>query len=152
MELFRIAKCLYIRDLSGKGAERYGGRWNSKGLPVVYASGSRALAALEALVHVPLKNITADYCMAVLSVPDQVRIRELTVKDLPEGWELPACQERIQETGNDWSRRKEYCLLRVPSAIIEQEWNYLINPLHPDARKIRISFVEPFHFDKRLKQ
>ena len=152
MDVFRISTSRYIENLSGNGAQLYGGRWNSKGRPVIYTSGSRALAALEVLVHVPQKNLTEDFYVAVIFIPEQIKMKEIFVKNLPENWQEIPLQTSLQKLGDEYWKEGKYCVLKVPSVIIKEEWNYLINPLHPDARKIKIKAIEPFLFDKRLKE
>lgn len=152
MEVYRISKCAYINDLSGTGARLYGGRWNSPGHSIVYTAGSRALAALEVLVHVPLKNIIQDFCIATIHIPDNIAIKVLTKHDLPSGWQSLAPDPTLQAIGDEWADTTRYAVLRIPSVIIADENNYLINPLHPDAAAITISNTQPFIFDQRLKK
>ncbi|RFS21011.1 RES domain-containing protein [Chitinophaga silvatica] len=150
MEVYRISKCAYIDDLAGTGARLYGGRWNSPGHAIVYTAGSRALAALEVLVHIPLKNIIQDFCIASIHIPDTIAIKVLTKEDLPKGWQSLTPAPFLQDIGDEWSETAKYAVLRVPSVIIAEEHNYLINPLHPDAEQITIKNTQPFVFDQRL--
>lgn len=150
MDVYRISKCNYIDDLKGTGARLYGGRWNSAGHPMVYTAGSRALAALEVLVHIPLKNIIQDFCIASIHIPDSIPIKVLTKEDLPKGWQSLAPAPFLQEIGDEWAEAGKYAVLRVPSVIIAEEHNYLINPLHPDAAQVIINNTQPFVFDQRL--
>jgi RES domain-containing protein len=151
MEVYRIAKCLYINDMDGTGPKMYGARWNSKGHPVIYTAGSRALAALEALAHIPQKNLPKDFCIAIIHIPDHIPVKTLVAKNLPKGWRTIPIQTSLQKIGDRWLKNRKQALLRVPSVIIPEEWNYLINPLHPDAKKIKIKNTFPFVFDERLK-
>ncbi|MFY0253786.1 RES family NAD+ phosphorylase [Chitinophaga sp. 30R24] len=152
MEVFRISKCAYINDLRGTGARLYGGRWNSPGHSVVYTAGSRALSALEVLVHIPLKNIVQDFCIATINIPDNLAIKVLTKHDLPSGWQSLAPDLFLQNIGDEWIDTAKYAVLRIPSVIIPEEHNYLFNPLHPDAANITIVDTQPFLFDQRLKK
>lgn len=152
MELFRIAKCQYIRDLSGTGARIYGGRWNSKGNPVLYTAGSRALAALEILVHIPQKNMTKDFCILSLELPKEINVKKIPKKGLPEGWDKIPIQEACQSIGDQWLKKAKYTIFQIPSVVIAEEYNYLINPLHPEASKIEIKQVTPFIFDERISR
>lgn len=150
MEVYRIAKCMYINDMDGTGARIYGARWNSKGHPVIYTAGSRSLAALEALAHIPQKNLPKDFCIAIINIPENIPVKALTVKNLPKGWRQIPIQFSLQKLGDRWLKHRKFALLRVPSVIIPEEWNFLINPLHPDAKKIKIKHTSPFIFDERL--
>ncbi|MCW3467692.1 RES family NAD+ phosphorylase [Chitinophaga nivalis] len=152
MEVYRISKCAYINDLSGTGARLYGGRWNSPGHAVVYTAGSRALSALEVLVHIPLKNIVQDFCIATIHIPDHIAIKALTKDDLPSGWQSLTPSPQLQCIGDEWVDTAKYAALRIPSVVIADEFNYLINPLHPEAAEITIVDMQPFVFDQRLKK
>ncbi|HET8574181.1 MAG TPA: RES family NAD+ phosphorylase [Edaphocola sp.] len=150
MEVFRISKCAFSRDLSGTGARIYGGRWNSKGLPVLYTAGSRALALLETLVHVPQKNLPKDLCLTAIQLPGSLSVHTIRPIDLPKNWRTVAIQSALQEIGNKWLKNATSAMLCVPSVILPEENNYLINPLHPEAEKIKITSSNPFIFDDRL--
>jgi RES domain-containing protein len=152
MEVYRISKCAYINDLSGTGARLYGGRWNSPGHSIVYTAGSRALSALEVLVHIPLKNIVQDFCIATIEIPEDIAIKALAKQDLPQGWQSLAPFPALQTIGDEWVDTAKYAVLRIPSVVIAEEFNYLINPLHPDAAKIKIIHMQPFLFDQRLSK
>ncbi|GEP90050.1 RES domain-containing protein [Chitinophaga terrae (ex Kim and Jung 2007)] len=151
MDVYRISKCAYINDMSGTGARLYGGRWNSAGHAVVYTAGSRALAALEVLVHIPLQNIIQDFCIANIHIPDNIPIKVLTKEDLPKGWQTLTPAPFLQAIGNEWVEAAKYAVLRIPSVIIPEEHNYLVNPLHPDAAQVKVSQSQPFVFDQRLR-
>lgn len=150
MQVYRIAQCQYIKDLSGSGARIFGGRWNSKGKPVIYTGSSRSLAALEALAHISQKNMQTSFCLAVIHVPESISIKTMSVANLPLGWRAFPTQAILQEIGDQWIKSGRQALLQVPSVIIPDEYNYLINPLHADAKKIKIKNVFPFVFDERL--
>lgn len=152
MEVFRISKCAYINDLTGTGARLYGGRWNSPGHAVLYTAGSRALSALEVLVHIPLKNIIQDFCLATIHVPDTIAIKTVTRKELPNGWQSLAPFPELQAIGDEWIDTAKYAVLKIPSVVIAEEFNFLINPLHPDAAHITIKNTQPFVFDQRLQK
>jgi RES domain-containing protein len=150
MELYRIAKRAYIRDLSGSGPRRYGGRWNHKGTAVIYAAESRSLATLEYLVHVPLPYEPLDLGLATILVPDESSIRELQLRELPRDWNKFPAPSRLASLGSDWVRSSESLLLRVPSAVVDHEFNMIINPAHPQMAQVRIGEVRPYAFDERL--
>lgn len=148
MLLYRISKCIYIEDLSGTGARLYGGRWNSVGKPMVYTASSRALAVLEVLVHLPPALIPADFCQATFEVPDDVQV--LDMAKLPPNWQEYPEPARLKTMGDAFLKAKKHLLLKVPSAVVEEEFNYLLNPVHPDITSVKIVDVRPFTFDERL--
>jgi RES domain-containing protein len=150
MILFRIAKTGFIRDLSGAGPRLYGGRWNRKGISVVYTSESRALAALEFFVHLSRTVVPAGFSLVSIEIPETASQKEIARKDLPQNWrEYPAPPE-LADIGATWIRSKQSLLLRVPSVIIPPESNFLINPAHPEMTGVRINKVEPYSPDPRL--
>ncbi len=150
MEVFRIAKTKYIRDLTGSGPRTYGGRWNHKGVGLVYTSESRSLAAIEFLVHVPVSIAPKDISIITIEIPKKISRKNIDLKDLPKNWRENLPPEEIARMGSDWANSKESLLLRVPSAIIQNEYNILINPMHPDIGLLKLSKPERFSFDLRL--
>jgi RES domain-containing protein len=147
MQVYRIAKRQFINDLSGEGARRYGGRWNKKGPPVVYTSGSRSLATVEYLVHLPLSVMPLDVCMAELELPGPESMEHVPLEPLPPDWkDLPA-PIQLASLGEAWIRAGRSPVLEVPSAVVKDEWNYLLNPRHPLFRSVRIASVEDWQFD-----
>lgn len=135
---------------SGDGARLYGGRWNRKGVPLVYAAGSQSLAVLEMLVQdEPLR---ARYVMIRVRIPEKIKIRYLKIADLPHDWRDLAAREQLQKIGTEWARKRTGAVLAVPSAVIPSESNYLLNPLHPDFKRIEIGKPEAFVTDVRLRK
>jgi RES domain-containing protein len=149
MIVFRLSKQAFINDLSGMGAEKTGGRWNSKGMPVLYTAASRALAVIEVAVHVPVGIIPINYHLATIEIPDK-SILKIDIKDLPKNWATNPFTRHTQDIGNNFIRNNNYLVLQVPSATVAGDINYLINPRHPDFSKIKIKAIEPFVFDVRL--
>jgi RES domain-containing protein len=150
MDVYRISDALYIRDLTGLGPKTYGGRWNYKGIPAVYTSESRALAALEFLVHV--KTRTPDNLkIATISISDSIVPLEFRMATLPKGWRDHPPPIKLAEMGTDWLKSIKSLLLRVPSAVIPNEFNIIINPVHTDMKYVKITHVEDFTYDKRLQ-
>jgi RES domain-containing protein len=140
----RFAKSAF----SGEGARLYGGRWNRKGIAVVYAAGTQSLAMLEMLVQdEPLR---ARYVMIEARIPQGVTIDRIDVGDLPADWRHISARGKLQVIGTEWARNRSAAILAVPSAIIPAETNYLLNPLHPDFRRIRIGRPLKFETDLRL--
>lgn len=150
MKAYRIAKTRYINDLSGSGARIYGGRWNYKGVSMIYTSESRALATVEYLVHLPLSIVPTFLSMAILLIPDHIIPIEIAISDLPNNWRDYPAPFRLAEIGTNWITQTDSLLLRVPSAVVEQEFNILINPMHPDMKHVSILQIERYKFDKRL--
>jgi RES domain-containing protein len=150
MNVYRIAKTLYINDLSGSGARTFGGRWNHKGVSMIYTSENRALATVEYIVHVPLSIVPENLGLATLHIPDAISSVDISLSDLPRDWREYPVPSRLAELGTEWAAKNESLLLRVPSAIVDREFNILINPLHPDMRYISIFQVEHYMVEKRL--
>ena len=151
MELYRITQELYANDLSGNGARLYGGRWNSEGLFAVYTSSSRSLALLETLAHTPAKMLQERiYILVTLSVPDAVKPEEIDREKLAAGWDAPDTRPLTKKTGDIFLRNKSGLLLIVPSVLMPEENNYVLNPLHPDIKKVKLVNKRRIHFDARV--
>jgi RES domain-containing protein len=148
--VYRISKTQNIKDLSGTGARIFGGRWNNKGVPIIYASESRALATLEYLVHVPLSLIPNDLSLASIKIPDAIVPKKIVVSHLPKNWRDYPAPARLAQIGTDWIVKNETLLLRVPSAVVNGECNILLNPSHGDMKQVKISKIEECTFDNRL--
>lgn len=149
MLVYRIAKARYVDDLTGTGAKRYGGRWNPKGLAVLYTSEHRSLAALEMLVHVSLQTVPDDLRLATIELPDDAVetldpaiFAEITASVTPE--------RGFREVGRDWLASVRSLALRVPSVLIPAEHNVLVSPEHPAFAAVRLTEVRPFALDARL--
>jgi RES domain-containing protein len=151
MELYRIVLAKWANGLIASGRAA---RWNSNGVFVIYSSFSRSLACLENIVHHSGLDLTASFNVMVLSAPDDIAIHEIPVTMLPPNWHLsdPLTYNRCGQVGDDWYKRKDTVLLKLPSAIIKNEFNCLINAMHPDFSRIKLLDVEPFFFDPRIKK
>ncbi|MBK8281710.1 MAG: RES family NAD+ phosphorylase [Saprospiraceae bacterium] len=153
MECFRIAQAQYARDLTGTGARLYGGRWNSEGHRAIYAASYRSLALLEVLVHLDLNSLQERvYEMAILSLSVQASksMTKLETKDLPALWMQPENQSLTQKLGDQFLMENLTLLLQVPSAIMPEEYNYIINPMHPLMKEVNISNIRTLNLDQRL--
>lgn len=150
MFLFRISKSNHINDLTGTGARLYGGRWNHRGVPLIYTSESRSLATVEYLVHLALPEAPSDLWMATLEVPDEIVPEELDALSLPKNWRESPAPVALADLGTEWARSRSSLLLRVPSAVVEHEHNILINPVHADMPRLKLAKVEPCNLDERL--
>jgi RES domain-containing protein len=139
------------KDLNGYGAKTSGGRWNSPGRAVTYTASSIALAALETLTHIRgSKPLPFNRYLIRINIPDAIWNTREILKPLPGGWDaLPAGLTSIQN-GDRWLARCTASMLAVPSVIVPDEYNYLLNPLHPDARKMTAKTVRKWIYDPRL--
>jgi len=151
MHVWRLCRKPFAKEpLSGKGGLVSSGRWHTSPRLVVYASESLALASLEILVHVDLDIVPSDLVAMEIYIPAAVQIAHLTVSQLPRFWRRYPPPQSVQKLGNAWLDSRTGAALRLPSAIIPSEFNFLINPLHADARHIRVVKKKPFAFDPRL--
>ncbi len=150
MKVYRLTKKKYSGDLSGKGAETHGGRWNEKGAAMVYTGNSRALCALEIAVHTPLGTLPKSYFLNVIEIPDDISIEEISAKSLLKNWRSLPHGDATQKLGKAFIKNEKNAVLKVPSAIVDGEYNFLINPLHQDSQKIKLVLEEKFWVDERL--
>jgi RES domain-containing protein len=148
MIVYRLAAALYKNDLSGKGAKLFGGRWNSAGLAVLYATENISLAVLEILVRTDMQTIPLTYHLIKIDIPDDVQPLSVTAAKLKTTWKDDIGYS--QWMGDEFIKLNRQLLLKVPSAIVEEENNYILNPEHPDFKKVKIAAVKKFQFDKRL--
>jgi RES domain-containing protein len=137
--------------LDGEGARLFGGRWNTKGTRVVYLSDSPALAALEVLVHTRSEEDLQDYLILEVGF-DEVLVETHAPEDLPADWTQPKAPISTQAIGDRWANEGRSLLLKVPSAVIPQQSNFLLNPLHKDMNKLEVGELAPFRFDPRLNK
>jgi RES domain-containing protein len=146
---WRIVKEKYVGTaFDGEGAMRFGGRWNSRGVRVVYASGSISLAALETLVHL---NPPTPFKYAVISVSfDKSLVEKLPRTALPGDWTAEPPSLSTQRLGDAWAKEGRSAVLELPSVLVPAEPNYLLNPAHADFRKMVFGKAETFVFDPRL--
>jgi RES domain-containing protein len=149
MHVWRLARAAHSA-LDGEGARRAGGRWNSPGVPVVYTSSTLSLAVLELLVHTDPDLAPDDLQVSEIDVPASLAAGVLDVATLPPDWRAVPNHPACRAVGDDWVKRRDQVLLGVPSAIVPEELNYLINPAHPEAARIQVVRVRAFAFDKRL--
>ena len=151
MEIYRITQEKYADDLSGNGARIFGGRWNSEGLFAFYTSSTRALALLETLAHTPAKMLGEKiYILVSLSVPDSIKPEEIDKEKLTAGWDAPDTRPLTKKLGDKFLRSKSELLLSVPSVLLHEENNYLINPMHPDIKKVKLVNKRRINFDVRI--
>ena len=151
MRVYRLVKARYAaRALDGSGAKTYGGRWNSPGTALVYASESIAPAALELLVHLGRGEVLNSYRLFTLTIPD---LAALTLDDaaLPADWRADPAPRSTAFIGDRWAASSRSVALLVPSTLIPQEYNCLLNPAHPGWAAIAAGATDaPFGLDPRL--
>lgn len=150
MIVFRLSKGKFRLDLSGKGAELYGGRWNNKGVPMLYTSQSRALAFAEVAIHLPVTIVPKDYFLVSIDVPDTAKIFKLIDAEIPPDWRANPHSGSTQKIGDLFISQSKYLVMQVPSSIVPGDYNFLINPNHPLFKKVAIVHIEPFEFDSRF--
>ncbi len=150
MIVYRLAKEKYKHDLSGKGAEIAGGRWNSAGHAMLYTSESRALCTAEIAVHSPLGILPKDYCLISIEIPDSIDIKDLKAAQLPEDWASVPHAISTQLIGDKFFKEGKYAVMKVPSVVVPGDYNYLVNPLHDVFAKVKVKKTERFSFEKRL--
>ena len=149
LTVWRLVTARFAKSaFAGEGARLYGGRWNRKGVSLVYTAASQSLAVLEMLVQdEPLR---ARYVMIEARIPKGIAIDRIQIADLPPDWRDIAAREKLQAIGTEWARKQGAVVLAVPSVVIPAETNYLLNPLHPDFRWIKIGKPRKFQTDLRL--
>ena len=151
--VWRIVKRRYQAEvLSGEGARLGGGRWNYPGVSVVYASETLSLAALELFVHFTRRDIALSKSLVAIpiQIPDSVMIVDVPFRDLKPGWDSSPPPDSTRDVGTIWARKGLSAVLRVPSAIIPEEHNVLMNPGHADFSKIAAGDPRPFSLDARV--
>lgn len=135
--------------MDGEGARRFGGRWNQAGFSAVYLAESRALAALEILVHAPREALQLRWVVIGVEIPDEL-IQKVPTARLPKDWRERPSSQGAQAFGTTWLREGESLALELPSVVIPQEHSLLLNPFHPQISRIKVFRPELFTFDSRL--
>ena len=153
ISVYRCGKCNYLPDVSGYGAYKYGGRWNSKGNYILYTASNPSLALLECVVHMTPIMPNIAYCMLKLNINiNDDLIHTLHSSELKSGWEADQSLEYCKSIGDRFIKESKYLILKVPSAILPMEWNLLINPRHPLMNKLSQEFILPVMIDPRIKK
>ena len=153
MLVYRIDRKKYLKDtLKGIGASMSSSfRWNSEHTRMVYTSESRALALLEITAHLNgVMEIPTDRYLVEIEIPDALKIQTLSIADLPKNWNAHPPSVFTQNLGDSFVQKLKAPVLKVPSSIVPQEFNLLINPYHPEAHKIKIISKERLAFDPRI--
>ncbi len=150
MRVYRLTLPRYAGTaFSGEGARRVGGRWTPVGRPVVHTSGNVSLAVLETLVHTAVNSMPSQRLIAV-DVPESLPVEVIDATDLPDDWRRTPAPTSLQDIGRAWLGAARTAVLQAPSVIVPIEFNYLLNPRHPDFERLRVHAPEPFPIDKRL--
>ena len=147
MIVYRISALKYADRIQPSGIEA---RWNRKGQKVIYTSGSRSLACLENVVHRSQRGLGELFKTLVIEVPDYLKMEITEKKTLPVGWNRNDKYRVCQEIGSAWFTSGNSVILKVPSALVPQENNYILNTVHPDFKSIRLVDAEEFYFDSRF--
>lgn len=134
----------------GEGARLYGGRWNSPGTAMTYCSATASLAALEVFANVPRFELAGEYVLFECTFDESV-VEIIESRALPKDWQRSPAPAELQRIGDEWARDRRSVVLAVPSAIIEHERNYLLNPKHPDFKRVWRGRPQAFAFDARLR-
>lgn len=137
-------------SFDGEGSRRVGGRWNLRGTPLVYTSESLALAALEYLVNVEPEAAPGNLVALSASLPDNVPVKIVFAEDLPRNWRNYPAPPELAILGTTWAESLETAALRVPSVVVPQESNLILNPGHPEFARIVVEAPVPFTFDARV--
>ena len=148
MIIYRLAAETYKDDLSGTGAKLFGGRWNTPGLAAVYTAENISLAVLEILVNTDKHLIPPSYFLLKMQVPDAIPVKIITHAGLKDKWYRDF--EYAQFIGSNFLTSGKEAILKIPSAVVKEEFNFLLNPAHADFKKIRIKESVPFDLDVRL--
>jgi RES domain-containing protein len=148
MIIYRLATEQYADDLSGSGAKLLGGRWNVPGIAALYTAENISLAVLEIVVHVDRQFIPPTYQLLKLQIPDSIEMTSVTKYKLKTHWKSDF--EYSQWIGTEFLKQKKFVAIKVPSAVVDEEHNYLFNPQHADFKKLKIATLAAFKFDDRL--
>jgi RES domain-containing protein len=150
MKFWRICRRRYAAEAAnGEGARLYGGRWNSRGVRVVYASTSLALAAVETFINLEPNLVPDDLVSIAGEIPEDVEMLKVSLENLPAKWNRGR-EESLRKVGDAWVREGLTAALLVPSAAIKGEWNVLLNPAHGDFARVKFNAPEAFEFDMRM--
>ena len=150
MRVWRLTKTRYATAaFDGEGARSYGARWNSPGTRVAYASSNSALAVLEVLVHLTGGGSLSGYSLIGATIPDSL-VADLAPSQLPPDWNASPVPTSAQAVGDEWISSESSLALLVPSVIVADGFNVLINPAHTDFAQLEIDLIEPYDFDPRL--
>lgn len=148
--VWRIVQARHAeRALTGEGARLYGGRWNHKGTPLIYTAESLSLAALEMLAHLESHHLLQKYVCIPISFDDAL-CRKINLDSLPEDWRSDPAPVSTKNVGTKWVQDLSSVVLAVPSVLVPLEFNFLINPNHPQIDALEVGDIQAFQYDPRL--
>lgn len=150
MRIYRISKTKYIDDLSGEGAKLYGGRWNQIGDAMLYFSQNLSLSLLEIIVHAEYSDLPLDCSFVEAEIPDSIIKTINSIDFVQPKWNSDGAVNQLQILGSNWLKGNNGLALKVPSAILQQENNILLNPSHKDFNKLQIKGIYKLDLDPRL--
>ncbi|MGN6532020.1 MAG: RES family NAD+ phosphorylase [Ginsengibacter sp.] len=150
MLVYRVGKTKHANDLSGEGAKINGGRWNHKSIPCLYTSESRALSLLEYTVNVNVEEIPRALSITTIEIPDS-EILIINEESLPGNWQKVPAPTSTQDFGSGLIKSSKKAALRIPSSVIPEEFNYILNPLHINSRNFKIKSITDLVYDIRIK-
>jgi RES domain-containing protein len=152
LSVWRITSKKFTKSaFKGEGARLFGGRWNTPGTPLIYTAESKSLAVLEILVHLDSPDLLRKYVLFEVKIEDPL-VTHLDPASLPKDWRQDPPPPDAQKLGDEWASSAHSAVLRVPSAIVTGEFNYLLNPRHPDFNKLKIGPPQSFFLDPRLER
>ena len=148
---WRVIKKKHLRTaFKGDGARIYGGRWNPAGTPVIYTAESLSLATLEIVVHLERAELLYTSFIKIPITFDAHTVHKVKRRALPNDWNRLPPSESTQKIGYQWILQSKFAVLKVPSTVIEEEYNYLMNPNHHDFSRMKIGKPQQYKFDPRL--
>ena len=148
MIVYHFSHARYAKDISGEGARLKGGRWNNKGIPALYTSEHISLGLLEVLANANTIEELQSIRLMAIEVPDNLKMQTITLQQLKKSWHYDF--EYTQWLGSELLRENNAVILKYPSAVVQTEHNFIINPLHKDFKKIKLIDSSSFYFDERL--
>ncbi len=150
MIVYRVSRTKYANDLDGEGAKIFGGRWNNPKIACLYTSATRALAVLEYTVNINIDDIPRALSIISIEVPDRP-VRIINETDLPGDWKHSPAPSSTKTFGSELLLAAVEPVIRIPSSVIPDEFNYLLNPMHPAGKRFRIVDIRDFVYDVRIK-
>jgi RES domain-containing protein len=152
LQAYRLVQTRFTATaFDGEGARQFGGRWNHKGTGMIYLAQSLSLAALELLVHLDSRQVMEErYRCILVEFPKEICAKVTDLFKLPKNWATDPAPNTTKRIGDLWVKERKSTVMAVPSALIPREWNYLVNPAHPDFPRIIVGKPQRFHFDPRL--
>ena len=151
LTVWRIISSKHIdRAFTGEGSRLYGGRWNNKGTAMIYLSSSKPLAAIELFIHINSSQVMNDIYSLISVNFDNKQVLSLDPSNLPHSWNESPASSATKIIGDDWIKSQRSLVLKVPSVIFPNEFNFLVNPTHKSFSKLQIGYSESFRFDPRM--